>query len=127
LTSPNPYKNRTGLDRIVQAGRNSLAGVRSAWHSEDAFRQETLLAAVLLPLAFWLGRSGVERALLAASVLLVVIVELLNTAVEYTVDRVSLESHELSKTAKDLGSAAVLLTLFLCAVVWLCVLLPHLR
>lgn len=124
--TPHPYKFRTGLARIAYALRYSLAGLRMAWRSEAAIRQEGGLALLMLPLAFWLGHDGVERALLAGSVLLVVIVELLNTAVEYTVDRVSLESHELSKTAKDLGSAAVLLTLVLCAVVWLAILLPRL-
>lgn len=124
--TPHPYKNKTGLARIVQALRNSASGIRSAWRTESAIRQEGLLALVMLPLAFWLGHNGIERALLASSVLLVVIVELLNTAVEYTVDRVSLERHDLSKTAKDLGSAAVLLTLLLCAVVWLAILLPRL-
>lgn len=121
----NPYKTRTGLDRVIQAWRNSRAGLRTAWRTEAAFRQEVLLCVVLLPLALWLGRDGVERALLAASALLVIIVELLNTAVEYAIDRISLESHELSKTAKDLGSAAVLLTLALCALVWLAILLPR--
>ncbi len=123
--SPHPYKNKTGLARIIQAGRNSASGMRTAWRTESAFRQEALLTLIMLPLAFWLGHGGIERALLAGSVLLVPVVELLNTAVEYTVDRVSLESHELSKTAKDMGSAAVLLTLLLCAVVWLSILLPR--
>jgi diacylglycerol kinase (ATP) len=123
--SPHPYKNKTGLARIIQAGRNSASGMRTAWRTESAFRQEGMLTVIMLPLAFWLGHGGIERALLAGSVLLVPVVELLNTAVEYTVDRVSLESHELSKTAKDMGSAAVLLTLLLCAVVWLSILLPR--
>jgi diacylglycerol kinase (ATP) len=123
--SLHPYKNKTGLARIIQAGRNSASGMRTAWRTESAFRQEGLLTVIMLPLAFWLGHGGIERALLAGSVLLIPVVELLNTAVEYTVDRVSLESHELSKTAKDMGSAAVLLTLLLCAVVWLSILLPR--
>ncbi|MGA8008673.1 MAG: diacylglycerol kinase [Thiomonas sp.] len=123
--SPNPYKTRTGLSRIVHAGINSASGMRAAWHTESAFRQEVGLAVVLLPLAFWLGRSWTERAVLAGTVLLVLIVELLNTAIEYTVDRVSLEQHALSKTAKDLGSAAVLLTLLLCVLIWGAVLLSR--
>ncbi|OZB43544.1 MAG: diacylglycerol kinase [Thiomonas sp. 15-66-11] len=123
--SPHPYKNKTGLARLAQAVRNSASGIRTAWRTESAFRQESLLTLVMLPLAFWLGNDGTERALLAGSVVLVLVVELLNTAVEYTVDRVSLERHDLSKTAKDLGSAAVLLTLLLCALVWLAILLPR--
>lgn len=121
-----PYKTRTGFARIAQALLNSASGLACALRTESAFRQELALALVLLPLAVVLGRDGVERALLAASVLLVLVVELLNTAVEYAVDRVSLERHELSKTAKDMGSAAVLLTLLLCATVWACILLPRL-
>lgn len=123
--APNPYKTRTGLDRIFHAAINSASGLKQAWITESAFRQELALALVALPLAFWLGRSWPERALLAGSVLLVLIVELLNTAIEYTVDRVSLERNPLSKTAKDLGSAAVLLTLLLAALVWAAVLLPR--
>ena len=124
-TPPNPYKTRTGLSRVIHAGINSASGLRAAWRTESAFRQEVTLALILLPLALWLGRSWTERAVLAGCVLLVLIVELLNTAIEYTVDRVSLEQHALSKTAKDLGSAAVLLTLLLCAATWALVLLPH--
>lgn len=123
---PNPYKTRTGLSRIVHAGINSLSGLRAAWQTESASRQEVALAVVLLPLALWLGHGWTERALLAGSVWLVIIVELLNTAIEYTVDRVSLERNPLSKTAKDLGSAAVLLTLVLCVLIWAAVLLPRL-
>lgn len=123
--SPHPYKTRTGLGRIVQALRNSASGLRTAWRTESAFRQEGLLTLVMLPLAFRLGHGGVERALLAGTMLLIPVVELFNTAVEYTVDRVSLERHELSKTAKDMGSAAVLLTFVLCGVVWLSILLPR--
>ncbi|MBN8744053.1 MAG: diacylglycerol kinase [Betaproteobacteria bacterium] len=102
-----------------------MSGLRAAWQTESAFRQELTLALILLPLALWLGRTWTERAVLAGSVLLVLIVELLNTAIEYTVDRVSLERHDLSKTAKDLGSAAVLLTLLLCVLIWAAVLLPR--
>jgi len=121
----NPYKTRTGLCRIYHAVLHSLSGLRAAWRTESAFRQEVALALLALLLALWLGRSWTERAVLAGSVLLVLVVELLNTAIEYTVDRVSLERNPLSKTAKDLGSAAVLLTLLLAALIWAAVLLPR--
>ncbi|WP_079417068.1 diacylglycerol kinase [Thiomonas intermedia] len=123
---PHPYKTRTGLSRVVHAGINSLSGLCAAWQTESAFRQELTLAVIMLPLALWLGRTWAERAVLAGCGLLVLIVELLNTAIEYTVDRVSLERNPLSKTAKDLGSAAVLLTLLLCVLIWASVLLPRL-
>jgi diacylglycerol kinase (ATP) len=115
----NPHKGRTGLDRIVRAARYSGEGLLAAYRDETAFRQEFWLAALMLPLAVWLGRSWVEVALLAGSVILVLIVELLNSAVEATVDRVSLELHELSKRAKDLGSAAVLVSLLLAGAIWI--------
>lgn len=115
----NPHKGRTGLDRIVRATGYSLAGLRAAFAGESAFRQECALAAVLLPLAFWLGRSWVEVSLLAGSVMLVMIVELLNSAIEAVVDRVSLELHPLSKRAKDIGSAAVMLVLITAGGIWL--------
>jgi len=95
----------------------SMAGLRAGW-GETAFRQEALAALVLLPLSFWLGSSWVETALLAASVVLVLVVELLNTAVETAIDRIGSEWHDLSKRAKDMGSAAVLLSLVLCAGIW---------
>lgn len=115
----NPHKGRTGFDRVVRATGYSLEGLAMAYRGESAFRQEFWLAAVLLPLAFWLGRSWVEVALLAGSVLVVLIVELLNSAIEAAVDRVSFELHDLSKRAKDLASAAVLLSLVLCGCIWL--------
>lgn len=114
----NPYKGRTGLVRILRAARYSLNGLTSAYRHENAFLQETWLALVLLPLAFWLGRDWTEVALLAGSVVLVMIVELLNSAVEAAVDRISFEKHELSGRAKDYGSAAVLLALLLCGGIW---------
>lgn len=113
-----PHKGKSGLKRIWNALHYSLAGLRAAFRHEDAFRQELLLAIVLLPLALWLGGSGVERALLCGSVLLVLVVELLNSAVEATVDRISLADHRLAKRAKDIGSAAVLLSLLNLAAVW---------
>jgi diacylglycerol kinase (ATP) len=114
----NPQKARKGLSRILHAGGYSLQGLVAGW-GETAFRQEALAAIVLLPLAFGLGQTWVEVALLAGSVLLVMIVELLNTAVESAIDRIGPEWHDLSKRAKDMGSAAVLLSLLLCGGVWL--------
>lgn len=114
----NTFKGRTGLDRVVRAAGYSLAGLRSAYRGESAFRQEAWLAAVLLPAAFWLGRSWVEVTLLAGSVTLVLIVELLNSSIEAAIDRVSFELHDLSKRAKDLASAAVFLSLVLCGGIW---------
>lgn len=113
----NPQKSRSGLNRIRHAAGFSWAGLRAGW-DEAAFRQEALAAGVLLPLAFWLGRGWVEVALLAGSVLLVMIVELLNTGIEAAIDRIGLEWHPLSRRAKDVGSAAVLLSLLLCAGIW---------
>ena len=101
----------------------SISGLAAAARHEDAFRQELMLAAVLVPLGLWLGSSGLERALLVGSVLLVLIVELLNSAIEATVDRVSLDDHSLAKRAKDIGSAAVMLSIVNAAVVWLLLLL----
>src|SRR4051812_15914871 len=115
----NPHKGRTGLDPIVRAAGYSPAGLSSAYRHESAFRQEVWLAAVALPLAFWVGRSWAEVALLAGSVVLVLVVELLNSAIEAVVDRVSLELHDLSKRAKDIGSAAVMLVLLFAGAVWL--------
>lgn len=114
----NEFKGHTGVDRVVRAFFNSLSGLRLAYSGESAFRQEVWLAVPLLPLAFWLGRDWTQVALLAGSVLLVLIVELLNSGIEAVVDRVSYEWHELSKRAKDFGSAAVLLSLLLCAGIW---------
>jgi diacylglycerol kinase (ATP) len=110
-------KMRSGLSRIAHAAGFSIAGLRAGW-DQTAFRQETLAAAVLLPLSFWLGRGWIETALLAGSVLMVLTVELLNSAIEAVVDRVGPEWHELSKRAKDMGSAAVLLSLVLCSGIW---------
>ena len=113
-----PYKGKTGMRRVWNALHYSLAGFRSAYQHEDAFRQEVLLALLLLPLAFVLEHSGMGRALMVGSVLLVLLVELLNSAIEATVDRISLEHHELAKRAKDIGSAAVFLSLLNLAAVW---------
>jgi len=118
-----PYKGKTGLVRLWNACGYSLAGFRAAFKHEDAFRQETLLAIILIPLALWLPVGYLGKALMIASVLLVIIVELLNSAVEATVDRISLDSHDLAKRAKDIGSAAVLVSLLNVIVVWGLVLL----
>jgi len=121
-----PFKGKTGVQRLINATRYSFEGLAAAARHEDAFRQELVLAAILIPLGLWLGHDGVERALMVGSVLLVLVVELLNSAVEATVDRVSLEDHELAKRAKDIGSAAVMMSLATVAAVWLLVLLPRL-
>jgi diacylglycerol kinase (ATP) len=111
----------TGLRRILLAARCSRLGFAHAWKYEAAFRQEVALTLVLVPPALWLGRTAVERVILIGSCLLVLIVELLNSAVEAVVDRVGDEHHELSGRAKDLGSAAVFLSLVAVAIVWLTV------
>ena len=113
----NPQKARVGVSRMWHAFGYSLAGLRAAW-GETAFRQEAIAAMLLLPLSVWLGRSWVETVLLAGSVVFVLVVELLNTGIETAIDRVGPEWHDLSKRAKDMGSAAVLLSLLLCATTW---------
>jgi diacylglycerol kinase (ATP) len=113
-----PFKGKTGLQRLWNALRYSFQGLASAFRHEDAFRQECLLAVVLVPLAFLLPVGGGDKALMVAVVLLVLVVELLNSAVEAAVDRISLENHLLAKRAKDIGSAAVFLSLINVAVVW---------
>ena len=117
-----PHKGKTGLRRVWNAMFYSVAGLKAAYRHEDAFRQEVLLAIVLIPLVFFMPASGLGKALMIASVLLVLIVELLNSAIEATVDRVSLEHHRLAKRAKDIGSAAVLMSLVNVVAVWLLVL-----
>ena len=125
ISSPqeSPHKGKTGLKRVWNAFFYSLEGFQAAWKHEDAFRQETLLALILIPLAFLLTDAPLERALMVASVLLVLIVELVNSAIEATVDRISLENHQLAKRAKDIGSAAVLISLANVLAVWGLVLL----
>jgi diacylglycerol kinase (ATP) len=108
----------SGMHRLLLAFVNSWKGFKGALASEEAFRQEVMLAVVLLPLGVWLGKNGVEKALLVASMLLVLIVELLNTGIETVVDRIGLERHELSGLAKDVGSTAVLLSFAVLIVVW---------
>jgi diacylglycerol kinase (ATP) len=118
-----PFKGKSGLRRVLNATRYSLAGLAAAARHEAAFRSEFLLAVVLIPCAWVLGANGVQRALLIGSVLLVLIVELVNAALEAAVDRISLDHHELAGRAKDLGSAAVMLSLLNVVVVWALVLL----
>ena len=113
----NPQKTRKGLSRIFHAGGYSIAGLKAGW-GETAFRQEALLAIFLIPAAFWLGQTWVEVALLCGSVIFVMVVELLNTGIETAIDRIGTEWHALSKRAKDMGSAAVLLSLLLCLGIW---------
>ena len=116
--SANPQKNRTGLNRVWHAFGYSLSGLKSAWY-EKAFRQEAIGAFVLVPLAFYIGQTWLEIALLAGTVVIVMVVELLNTGIESAIDRIGPEWHDLSKRAKDMGSAAVLLSLLLCGGIWL--------
>lgn len=117
VADANPQKSRTGLNRLWHAARYSLAGLRAGWN-ETAFRQEALASMLLIPAALWLGRSWTEVTLLAGTVMLVLIVELLNTGIEAAIDRIGPDWHVLSKRAKDTGSAAVLLSLLLCAGTW---------
>jgi diacylglycerol kinase (ATP) len=116
------FKGKTGVRRVWNALFYSFDGLKAAYRHEDAFRQEMWLAVVLVPLALFMPATGVGKALMMASVLLVLVVELLNSAIEATVDRVSLEHHRLAKRAKDIGSAAVLISLVNVVVVWLLVL-----
>jgi diacylglycerol kinase (ATP) len=124
MTEPvSPYKGKTGLRRLLNAIGYTWDGLRAAFKHEDAFRQEVFLALLLIPLALYLGSSGVERALMIAAVLGVLMVELINSAVEAAVDRISLEHHVLIKRAKDMGSAAVMIALVNAVAVWALVLL----
>jgi len=113
-----PFKGKTGLRRLLNAFGYSCEGFKAAFKHEDAFRQEVFLAIVLVPLALYLGNTGLEQALMITSVLLVLIVELLNSAVEAAVDHTSTEKHALAKRAKDIGSAAVFLALAIVVIVW---------
>lgn len=113
-----PHKGKTGLTRLWNALRYSQAGFRAAYRHEDAFRQEIHLAAVLIPLALLLPASHIGKALMIGSVLLVIIIELINSAIEAAIDRISLETHDLAKRAKDMGSSAVLVSLINVAIIW---------
>ena len=112
------FKGKTGLRRLLNALGYSLEGFKAAFKHEDAFRQEVLLAVVMIPSGIYLGNNTIEQALLVASILLVLIVELLNSAIEAAVDHTSTDHHALAKRAKDIGSAAVLLALCVVMVVW---------
>jgi len=118
-----PHKGKTGVQRLINAIGYSFSGLAEAVRNEDAFRMELVVAAIALPIGLWLGPTGIAKALLVGSILLVLIVELLNSAVEAAVDRVSLDDHRLAKRAKDIGSAAVMLSLVNAAAVWGLVLL----
>jgi len=118
------FKGKKGFVRLWNALGYSRDGIAAAWKNEAAFREEVLLAAIAIPLAFYLGKTGVERALLVGSIIFILIVEILNSAVEAVVDKASPEKHDLAKRAKDMGSAAVLLSLMNAAVIWACVLWP---
>ncbi len=125
MSAVEQFKGKQGLRRLINAFGYSRKGLAAAWKHEAAFREEVMLAAVAVPLGLWLGQGGVEKALLVGSILFVLVVELLNSAIEAVVDRVSDEHHELSGRAKDIGSAAVLLALLLAAAVWGLILVPR--
>lgn len=124
MTNISPFKGKTGAKRILSATGYSMAGFKAAFLNEVAFRQITLLNAILIPMSFFLNVSRVEQALMVAVCLLALIVELFNSAIEAVVDRISLERHELSKNAKDMGSAAQFVALTLIFIVWTLVLIP---
>ena len=109
----------TGIRRLIKAFGYSMKGIKAGWKNEAAFRQEVTLACLLCPLAFWLGRVPIDYALLISSVLLVLVTELFNSAIEALTDRVGIEHHELSGRAKDLGSAAVFIALIILLIIWL--------
>ena len=113
-----PYKNKTGLTRILSAFKNSTEGLKNTFKNEEAFRQELILTIILTPLAIYIGENHIERIFLITSLILLLLVELINTAIEVVVDRVSHEKNNLSKLAKDIGSAAVLIAFINCLIVW---------
>ncbi len=117
-----PYKGKTGIKRLANAFTYSVAGTLAAFKHEDAFRQEVILSTILIPLAIYLGQTAIEQALMIASILLIIIVELLNSSLEATVDRISVKRHKLSKRAKDIGSAAVFFSLVNATVIWFLIL-----
>ena len=117
-----PYKGKTGIKRLLNAFKYSIAGTLAAFKHEDAFRQEVFLSVILIPLGIYLGETTTEQALMITSVLLIIIVELLNSSVEATVDRISIKRHKLAKRAKDIGSAAVFFSLVNASVIWFLIL-----
>ncbi len=129
MTSPyhinqNPHKGNRGFARAWHAAKNSWCGLVYAFQEESAFRQELTLLALLSPIAFLLPTTHLEKALLIGSLLMVLVVELLNSSVEAAIDRISFEHHDLSKRAKDFGSAAVMIALLIAVLMWLAVCLP---
>jgi len=118
MSIESPFKGKTGLRRVLNATGYSIEGLKAAYSCEDAFRQETWLALVLIVVSVFLPVSLLEHALLISSLILVLVVELINSAIEAAIDRIGLESHRLSKRAKDIGSAAVMLSLLNVLVIW---------
>ena len=118
-----PYKGKTGLNRLINALKYSIAGTLAAFKHEDAFRQEVFLFLILAPIALFLSNVPSERALMIGSLILIIIIELLNSAVEATVDRISIKHHKLAKRAKDIGSAAVFFSLINSVIIWLIILI----
>ena len=118
-----PYKGKTGLNRLINALKYSIAGTLAAFKHEDAFRQEVFLFLILAPIALFLSNVPSERALMIGSLILIIIIELLNSAVEATVDRISIKHHKLAKRAKDIGSAAVFFSLINAVIIWLIILI----
>ena len=117
-----PYKGKTGLRRLINAFGYSIAGTLAAFKHEDAFRQEVILTVILTPIAIYYGETSIDQALMISSLLLIIIVELLNSSIEATVDRISVKRHKLAKRAKDIGSAAVFFSLINAAVIWFLIL-----
>ena len=117
-----PYKGKTGLRRLVNAFGYSIAGTLAAFKHEDAFRQEVILTAILTPVAIYYGETAIDQALMIGSLLLIIIVELLNSSIEAAVDRISVKHHKLAKRAKDIGSAAVFFSLINATVIWFLIL-----
>lgn len=113
-----PHKGKTGLTRLINAMGYSMQGLKAAYQHEDAFRMELMVAAIAIPVALWLPVSNIGKAMLVGSIFLVLLVELVNSAIEAVVDRISLEDHDLAKRAKDIGSAAVFMSLVNAAAVW---------
>ena len=118
----NPHKNKKGFDRLSAALNNSFEGLKATFKNEEAFRQEIFLALILIPVAFYTGDTTVEKILLVSSLILLIVIELINTGIEVIIDSVSLDKNELSKLAKDIGSAAVLIAFLNCFIVWLMIL-----
>ena len=117
-----PYKGKTGLKRLINAFGYSIAGILAAFKHEDAFRQEVILTVILIPVALYYGQTSIEQTLMISSLLLIIIVELLNSSIEATVDRISVKHHILAKRAKDIGSAAVFFSLINAAAIWFLIL-----